>query len=440
MCVAHITAFPAVIGWGFFITFFEVLNMNFVLDKALVFGANETEYKRFETELMAASSVASLGQNAFSYDKSCVVLPGFCDVHVHFREPGFSYKEDIASGSRAAARGGYTAVCTMPNLSPVPDSKENISIQLDAIKEKALIHVYPYASITVGQMGEALSDMDGLAPLSIAFSDDGRGVQSGELMEEAMKKAKALGKMIVAHCEDNSLLHGGYIHDGEYARIHGHKGICSESEWRPIARDLELVAKTGCSYHVCHVSAKESVALIREAKKSGLDVSCETAPHYLLMNDMMLGEEGRFKMNPPIRSEADRLALIEGICDGTVEMIATDHAPHSAEEKSRGLEKSLMGVVGLETAFPTLYTGLVKTGIISINDLVALMSKNPRERFGIESDVGFSVWNLDEEYTVDPAEFATMGRSTPFEGARVFGKNIATVCDGKLVYIKGENK
>ena len=412
--------------------------MKFVLDKALVFGAATTEYKKFETELVAP--VASLGNSAFSYDKSCVVLPGFCDVHVHFREPGFSYKEDMASGSRSAARGGYTAVCTMPNLNPVPDSKENIALQLDAIKSKALIHVYPYAAITRGQKGEELSDMDELAPLSIAFSDDGRGVQSEELMLAAMKKAKSLGKMIVAHCEDNSLLYGGYIHDGEYAKAHGHRGICSESEWRPIARDLELVAKTGCSYHVCHVSAKESVELIRQAKKSGLDVSCETGPHYLLMNDMMLEENGRFKMNPPIRSEADRLALVEGICDGTVEMIATDHAPHSAEEKGRGLEKILMGVVGLETAFPTLYTGLVKTGIITLDELVKLMSKNPRERFGIESNVGFSVWNLDEEYTVIPSEFATMGRSTPFEGARVFGKNIATVCDGKLVYLEGANK
>ena len=408
--------------------------MNFTLEKALVFGASTTEYKRIETELN------NLGNASFSYNSPCVVLPGFCDVHVHFREPGFSYKEDILSGSRSAARGGYTAVCTMPNLNPVPDSAENISLQLDAIKQKALIHVYPYAAITKGQMGEVLSDMDKLAPLSIAFSDDGRGVQSGELMEEAMKKSKALGKMIVAHCEDNSLLHGGYIHDGEYAKVHGHRGICSESEWRPIARDLELVAKTGCSYHVCHVSAKESVELIRQAKKSGLDVSCETAPHYLIMNDMMLEENARFKMNPPIRSEADRVALVEGICDGTIEMIATDHAPHSAEEKSRGLEKSLMGVVGLETAFPALYTELVKTGVITLDTLVKLMSINPRTRFGIESDVGFSVWNLDEEFTVDPEEFLTMGRSTPFAGRRFFGTNIATVCDSKLAYLKGETK
>ena len=407
--------------------------MKLTLDKAAVYGAEKSEYIKLETDVVSGLSSAC-GDNVFKYDRPCVVLPGFCDVHVHFREPGFSYKEDIASGSRAAARGGYTAVCTMPNLNPTPDSAENIKPQIDAIKEKALIHVYPYATITKGQMGEVLSDMEALAPLSIAFSDDGRGVQPEELMCEAMKAAKALGKMIVAHCEDNSLLEGGYIHKGEYAKAHGHRGICSESEWRPIARDLELVAKTGCSYHVCHVSAKESVELIRQAKKSGLDVSCETGPHYLLMNDMMLKEHGRFKMNPPIRSDADRAALVEGICDGTVEMIATDHAPHSAEEKSRGLEKSLMGVVGLETAFPTLYTYLVKPGIITLDALISLMSKNPRERFGIKSDVGYSVWDLDVSYRVDPDEFASMGRSTPFEGMSVFGKNIATVCDGRLVY------
>jgi len=324
----------------------------------------------------------------------------------------------------------------MPNLKPCPDTPENLSLQLDAIKEKATIAVLPYGTITKGQLGEALSDMEALAPHVVAFSDDGRGVQSDEMMLEAMKTAKSLGKMIVAHCEDNSLLRGGYIHDGEYARAHGHLGICSESEWRPIARDLELVAKTGCSYHVCHLSAKESVALIREAKKSGLDVTCETGPHYLTMNDSMLGEHGRFKMNPPIRSEADRVALVEGSLDGTIEMIATDHAPHSAEEKSRGLAGSLMGVVGLETAFPVLYTDLVKTGIITIEALVALMSKNPRVRFGIENDIGFSVWDLGEEYAVNPEEFQTLGRATPFEGKKVYARNLATVYDGKLVYRK----
>ena len=272
-----------------------------------------------------------------------VVFPGLVDVHVHLREPGFSYKETIASGTSASAHGGYAAVCSMPNLSPCPDSKENLSKQLDIIKRDAKIKVYPYGTITRGQAGEELSDMDAMADDVIAFSDDGRGVQGAALMEEAMIKAKSLGKMIVAHCEDNSLLRGGYIHDGEYARLHGHKGICSESEWGPIARDIELVKKTGASYHVCHISTKESVEIIRRAKAEGVDITCETGPHYLLMNDMDLREEGRFKMNPPIRSEEDRAALIEGVIDGTIDMIATDHAPHSAEEKSRGLEKSTSG-------------------------------------------------------------------------------------------------
>ena len=405
--------------------------MKLLLNDATVYNGKTFEKKRIETDVLCDGL-----SSAFEINTPVCVLPGFCDVHVHFREPGFSYKEDISSGSRSAARGGYTAVCTMPNLNPCPDTKENLDLQLDAINKKATIAVYPYGTITKGQLGEELSDMAELSPDIIAFSDDGRGVQSDEMMLEAMKTAKALGKMIVAHCEDNSLLRGGYIHDGEYARAHGHLGICSESEWRPIARDLELVAKTGVSYHVCHISTKESVALIREAKKSGLDVSCETGPHYLTMNDSMLDEHGRFKMNPPIRSEADRLALVEGICDGTIEMIATDHAPHSAEEKSRGLAKSLMGVVGLETAFPVLYTDLVKTGVISLEKIVELMSKNPRVRFGIDSDVGFSVWDLNEEYTVDPSEFLSLGRATPFEGKRIFAKNLATVYDGKLVYRK----
>jgi len=405
--------------------------MKFLLNNATVYDGMTVEKKKIETDVFSDGL-----SSAFEIDSDVCVLPGFCDVHVHFREPGFSYKEDISSGSRSAARGGYTAVCSMPNLNPCPDSKENLDVQLEAIKNKATIAVFPYGTITKGQAGEALSDMTELAAHVIAFSDDGRGVQNDDMMFEAMKTAKALGKMIVAHCEDNSLLRGGYIHDGEYAKAHGHRGICSESEWRPIARDLELVAKTGCAYHACHISTKESVALIREAKKSGLDVSCETAPHYLLMNDMMLEENARFKMNPPIRSEADRVALVEGICDGTIEMIATDHAPHSAEEKSRGLEKSLMGVVGLETAFPALYTGLVKKNIITLNKLVALMSQNPRTRFSIDSDIGFSVWDLENEYAVDPAEFFTRGRATPFEGVRLFGKNLATVYDGKLVFGK----
>ncbi len=413
--------------------------MKLVVNNAKICTDSISENKRFEAQVVADGLYSAFDSSSvFNIDDPCLVLPGFCDVHVHFREPGFSYKEDMASGSRAAARGGYTAVCTMPNLNPVPDSIEGIRPQLEAIEKKACIAVYPYGTITRGQKGEMLADMETLAPYAIAFSDDGKGVQSDELMLEAMREAKSLSKMIVAHCEDNSLLDGGYIHKGAYAFEHGHRGICSESEWRPIARDLELVAKTGCAYHVCHISTKESVALIREAKKSGLDVSCETGPHYLLMNDSMLKEEGRFKMNPPIRSEADRLALVEGLCDGTIDMVATDHAPHSAEEKSRGLEKSLMGVVGIETAFPTLYTGLVKEGIITLEQLVKLLSDNPRKRFGVESDLGFSVWDIDAQCSIDTNDFLSMGKSTPFEGMKVFGKNLATVYGGKLVYLGKE--
>lgn len=325
---------------------------------------------------------------------SLYLLPGFADVHVHFREPGFSYKETIATGSRAAARGGYTAVCTMPNLAPVPDCMENLQPQLEAIRKDAVTGVIPYGSITVGQKGETLSDMDAIAPYVAGFSDDGRGVQNADVMRAAMRKAKSLGKIIAAHCEDNSLLRGGYVHDGEYARAHGHRGICSESEWRQIARDLELVRETGCAYHVCHISTKQSVELIRRAKREGLDVSCETGPHYLLMNDSMLQEHGRFKMNPPIRGREDQEALIEGVIDGTIDMLATDHAPHSAEEKEKGLAGSLMGVVGLETAFAAMYTGLVKPGIISLEKLIQLMHDAPRRRFGITSDSGLthSIW------------------------------------------------
>ena len=359
------------------------------------------------------------------------VFPGFCDVHVHFREPGFSYKETIATGSLAAARGGYTDVCTMPNLNPVPDSPEHLKQQLDIIERDAVIGVHPYGSITVGQKGEQLADLEGMAKNVIAFSDDGRGVQDGGMMREAMQRARALGKMIVAHCEVNELLRGGYIHDGEYARLHGHRGICSESEWRQIERDLKLADEVGCAYHVCHISTKESVEIIREAKKSGVDVTCETGPHYLILNDMDLREEGRFKMNPPLRSEADRLALIEGIVDGTVDMIATDHAPHSAEEKGRGLEKSSFGIVGIETAFPLMYTYMVKNSVISLEKLVELLVYNPRERFGLPIGDGLSVWRLDEEFTVDPAEFISKGKATPFEGVRLFGKCYGAFYNGK---------
>lgn len=363
-----------------------------------------------------------------------VVFPGFCDVHVHFREPGFSYKETISAGSRAAAHGGYTDVCTMPNLNPVPDSPAHLAEQQALIDRDACIHVHPYGAITVGQKGEALADLEGMANHCIAFSDDGKGVQSDAMMTAAMLRAKALGKMIVAHCEVNDLLRGGYIHDGAYAKAHGHRGICSESEWVQVARDLELAKKTGCRYHVCHISTKESVDIIRKAKAAGVDVTCETGPHYLIMDDSDLQEDGRFKMNPPLRSREDREALIAGIQDGTIDMIATDHAPHSAEEKSRGLEKSAFGIVGIETAFPLLYTYLVQKGIISLEKLIQLLTVNPRTRFGIPQD-GFTVWDLSAVSVIDPAEFLSMGKATPFAGWQVQGKCMATVCDGKVVYL-----
>lgn len=365
------------------------------------------------------------------------VFPGFCDVHVHFREPGFSYKETVASGCAAAAAGGYTAVCAMPNLNPVPDSREHLRAELTLIERDATIHVLPYAAITVGERGEQLAELEAMAADVAGFSDDGRGVQSDELMRQAMLRAKKLGKMIVAHCEVNELLRGGYIHDGAYARAHGHRGICSESEYRQIERDLKLVEETGCAYHVCHISAKESVELIREAKARGLDISCETAPHYLLLDDSMLQEEGRFKMNPPVRGREDRLALIAGIQDGTIDIIATDHAPHSAEEKSRGLEKSAFGIVGLETAFPVLYTGLVLPGIISLEKLVELLSTNPRRRFHIPlAGEDYCVWDLKAKYSVDPAAFRSMGKATPFAGMEVFGRCVKTVYNGNTVYIE----
>ena len=379
--------------------------------------------------------------NRVSFDlNNKYIFPGFTDVHVHLREPGFLCKETVKTGTMAAARGGYTSVCAMPNLKPVPDSVENIKKEVDIIDNTACIHVYPYGAITVNEMGEELSDMEGMARYAVAFSDDGRGVQSREMMKKAMLTAKRLGKMIVAHCEDNRLLNGGYIHDGEYARINGHKGICSESEWGQIARDIELVRETGCKYHVCHISTKESVDIIRKARSEGVDVSCETGPHYLVLNDMDLKDEGRFKMNPPIRSESDRLALIEGIKDGTIEFIATDHAPHTAEEKSKGLKDSLMGVVGLETAFPIVYTELVRNGIISLERTMELLNTNARKRFGIGGLIApgqkadLTVFDLDEKYTVDPGDFLSKGKSTPFEGREVYGKCLMTMVNGRIVY------
>lgn len=390
----------------------------------------------FSFEIHHGASVSPVHIPASSF----VICPGFVDVHVHLREPGFSYKETMSSGTQAAAHGGYTTVCAMPNLDPVPDSLPHLEQQLALIRRDAAIRVLPYGSITRGQLGEELSDMAAMAPYVAAFSDDGRGVQSEAQMRLAMETAKGLHKLIVAHCEDNSLLHGGYIHDGAYARTHGHRGICSESEWGQIRRDLELVRQTGCGYHVCHISTKESVALIRRAKAEGLDVTCETAPHYLLMDETMLQEDGRFKMNPPLRSPADREALLEGLADGTIDMVATDHAPHSAEEKSRGLEKSAMGIVGLETAFPLLYKYLVLEGVITLEKLVALMSANPRRIFALEGGVeegdaaDFTVLDLGAEYAVDPGTFLSKGRATPFAGWKVQGRAVLTVVGGKEVY------
>lgn len=371
--------------------------------------------------------------------KKYIIVPGLCDVHVHFREPGFSYKETIASGSAAAAHGGYTAVCTMPNLDPVPDSAEHLQVQLDAIERGAAIKVLPYGAITVGEKGEKLADMEAMSDKVCAFSDDGKGVQNDEMMREAMTAAKRLGKIIAAHCEDNSLLFGGYIHDGEYARMHGHRGISSASEYKQIERDLRLAEETGCAYHVCHISTKESVELIRQEKARGVNVTCETAPHYLVLCDEDMQEDGRFKMNPPLRSREDKEALIEGIKDGTIDMIATDHAPHSAEEKGRGLEKSLMGVVGLETAFPVLYTELVTKNIITLDRLVELMSFKPKERFGIDTNNDFAVFDISEAYKIDPEDFLSMGRATPFAGREVFGRCLLTVHNGKVVY-KAEDR
>ena len=394
--------------------------------------------------LLSGGRIVSIGDriscpaDAVSIDlHKAVLFPGFVDVHVHLREPGFSYKETIRTGTLAAAHGGFAHVAAMPNLDPVPDRAAALAVQRAIIEKDALVHVHPYGAISVGEKGERLADLEGLAPGVIAFSDDGRGVQSESLMREAMMQCRRLGKILAAHCEDNSLLHGGYIHDGAYARAHGHRGICSESEWGPIARDLRLAEETGCAYHVCHVSTKESVALIRAAKRRGVDVTCETAPHYLTFTDEDLQEDGRFKMNPPLRAREDRDALIEGLLDGTIDMLVTDHAPHSREEKARGLEKSAMGVVGLETSFAASYTALVQTGILPLEKLVDLMHGAPMRRFGCGTELAegqpadLTAFDLTKTYTVDPEMFLTMGRATPFAGRALTG-----VC--KLTMIGGE--
>ena len=394
-------------------------------------------------ERMASGIPAEEGLADFDMKGLCIV-PGLVDVHVHFREPGFLQKENIATGSAAAAHGGYTTVCTMPNLNPTPDTLEHLEVQLKAIRETAKIRVVPYGTITMKEQGVELSDMEDIAPFVAGFSDDGRGVQNDAMMRAGMTEAKRLGKIIAAHCEVNSLLKHGYIHDGEYAKAHGHRGICSESEWGQIARDVELARETGVKYHVCHISTKESVDIIRRAKAEGVDITCETGPHYLVYCDADLQEHGRWKMNPPLRSADDRAALIEGILDGTVDMVATDHAPHEADTKERGLEKSAMGVVGLETAFAVMYTHFVKTGRMSLEDLVVLMSERPRQRFGLGTPLeegqpaDLAVFDLSREWTVDPSQFLSQGKYTPFDGDRLFGQCVLTICGGKVAWQEGE--
>ena len=420
--------------------------LNVLIKNAQVYYGNTLQKADM---LVENGTVVSVGNGiAVSSDipvidaENLMILPGFADVHVHLREPGFFYKESIATGTQAAAKGGFTLVCSMPNLNPVPDSVENMAVQQEIIDRDAVINVLPYAAITKGEKGGELVDFEALADKCFAFSDDGKGVQKNEMMKEAMLRAKAMGKPIVAHCEDESLLYGGYIHDGEYARLHGHRGICSESEWGQVARDVELVREIGVQYHVCHISTKETVDIVRKAKAEGLKVSCETAPHYLALCDMELKEHGKFKMNPPIRSAADRDALIKGVQDGTIEVIATDHAPHSAEEKEKGLEKSNMGVVGIETSFAAMNTYMVKRGYITMEKLCEVMSINPRKLFGLPHGIrlgekaDFVLVDPDKEWVVNPEEFASKGRYTPFDGVTLYGDVLMTVYNGQTVYNK----
>ena len=362
-------------------------------------------------------------------------IPALVDMHVHFREPGYPQKETIRSGSNAAMCAGYSDVFTMPNLNPAPDCVENLQIQQGIIARDSLIGVHPYATITLGRKGEGeLVNIEQLAPLVAGFSDDGCGVQSEDLMREAMGRCARVGSMIVEHCEVNSLLHNGYVHAGAYARAHGHRGICSESEWREVERNIRLSEETGCRLHICHISTKESVQLIREAKARGAKVTCETAPHYLLLDERCMGEDGCWKMNPPLRGVDDRMALLAGIQDGTIDVIATDHAPHTAEEKSRGLENSAFGIVGIECAFPLMYTYLVRTGFITLERLVELMSTRAREITGLPQGTSWATFEVETPYEIDPDKFLSKGHSTPFAGWQVYGRCVETVYNGVVVY------
>lgn len=417
----------------------NIRDMRFLLKNAWIYQETQSRFAQqdllIENDIVAAMQpgITAKPDDSVIDLTDCYIFPGLVDVHVHFREPGFSYKETIATGCAAALQGGYTTVCTMPNLQPAPDSLENLAIEEKLIHDTATIHVLPYGCITQDQKGDGkLVDFKTLSNKVVAFSDDGHGVQSEALMRQAMEQVAELDKIIVAHCEINSLIKGGYIHDGKYAQAHGHKGICSESEWQQVERDIQLSRETGCRYHVCHVSTKESVELIRAAKAEGLKITCETAPHYLLLCEEDLQEDGRFKMNPPLRSKVDKEALLQGIIDDTIDIIATDHAPHSYEEKARGLTDSAFGIVGLETAFPLLYTYLVKQNIITLEHLIKLMSVNPRKIFGLKGalEIGevanFTVFRFQETYKIDSQKFVSKGKSTPFDGWKVEGKCIMT--------------
>ena len=397
--------------------------------------------------LIDGDTIAAVGENlacAAAEIIDCTgktVLPGLVDLHVHLREPGFTYKETVASGTAAAAAGGDTTVCPMPNLNPVPDSMEHLQLQLNAIARDAIIRVLPFGAITVGEKGQALADITGIAPHCVGFSDDGKGVQSEDMMREAMTLVKASGSFISAHCEDESLLEGGAIHKGEYAALHGMRGISSASEYVPIERDIKLAAETGVQYHICHISAKESIEAVRRGKAAGVRVTCEVTPHHIALTDMDITEDdGRFKMNPPLRGREDREAIWAGLQDGTIDCIATDHAPHSAEEKGRGLEKSAFGTVGSETAFAVCYTHLVRTGVLTLEKLAHLMSSAPAAIIGRRAEIApgeaadIAVFDLTEKFTVDPDQFVSKGKSSPFTGSELYGTTVLTVCAGKIVY------